>query len=129
MPYLYCQKHGQEAIKSLLNRPDPNEESSEYTKVICGLLLKDFYCDKCNQKLSPNSLAYLFQYFPNSTYESPQDFAEYFNDPIWLAYKPEKEYSLEENMYFEHIPMSSIKNILPEDIHNLFKSIWTVRPV
>ena len=132
MPYLYCQKHGQQAIKSLLERPDPNEESSEYTKVICGLLLKDFHCDqlrcqaspdRCNQVLTTNSLAYLFQYFPNSRYESPKDFANYFNEPFFVAYNPEKEYSLAEN----YITMSEIKNVSPDELHNLLKKIWRFR--
>ena len=123
MPYLYCQKHGKEAIESVLDRPEPSEELSEYTKVICGLLLKDFHCARCNQVLTTNSLAYLFQYFPNSRYESPKDFANYFNEPFFVAYNPEKEYSLAEN----YITMSEIKNVSPDELHNLLKKIWRFR--
>ena len=123
MPYLYCQKHGKEAIEFAQEQTALSEESSEYTKVICGLLRQGFYCDRCNQKLPPHSLAYLFQYFPNSKYESPKDFAEYFDEPIFVAYKPDKEYSLAEN----YITLSEIKNILPDDLQNLFKKIGRVR--
>ena len=129
MPYLYCPKHGREAVDFSLSLPKLSEELSEYTKVICGLLLKDFYCDKCNQALKTKSLAYLFQYLPSSRFDFSHDYIEYFNDPIFIAYNPEQEYCLAENMYFEHITMGEIKNVLPDDIHNLFKRIWRVRPV
>jgi len=127
MAYLYCKKHGKEAIESAVSKPDRSENSKEYMKVTCGLLLEDFYCDRCNQKLPTNSIAYLIQHFPSSEYESPDDFTEYFNDPIFVAYKPEKGDSLPESMDGDYIAMCEIKNVSPNDIRNLYKKIWRVR--
>jgi hypothetical protein len=127
MAYLYCKKHGKEAIESAVSKPDRSEKSKEYMKVTCGLLLEDFYCDRCNQELPTNSIAYLIQYFPSSEYESPNDFTEYFNDPIFVAYKPEKEDYLPESMDCDYIAMCEIKNVSPDDIRNLYKKIWRVR--
>ncbi len=128
MAYLYCKKHGKEIIESAISKPDKSQESEEYMKVICGLLLEDFYCDKCNQELPTNSLAYLIQYLPSSEYESPDDFTQYFNDPVFVAYKPE-EYSLpeRESMNIDYITMYDMKDILVNDLRNLYKKIWRVR--
>ena len=98
----------------------------EYSKVTCGLLIEDFLCDRCNQKLPTNSLAYLIQHFPSLGYESLDDFSEYFNDSIFVAYKPDQEHSLPWNVDGECIKLNEIKNVLPEDIRHLYKEFFKV---
>jgi hypothetical protein len=128
MAYLYCKKHGKEKIESIISESNRKKKSKEYTKVTCGLLLKDFICDECNQELPTNDIAYLVQYFPSLGYESPDDFTAYFNDPIFVAYWPERDYALaEESMDGDYTSMNEIKNISPEEIIKLYKKIWQIK--
>ena len=66
MPYLYCERHGQEHEAGIVERQDESRQEGETVLVVSGRLNRGTWqCDRCGTQLRPGDRATLITAFPS----------------------------------------------------------------